>query len=103
MGSRFFLLCLLVIIWSDLSAQSGNYFLSHYSPPDEQIDFRSHDMVQDGHGEIYFANKAGVLEFDGLNWNLVSVPGAVYTLVVNESEVLLGGLTGAGNSKSPLL
>ncbi len=96
MGSRFFILSLLVIIWSDLTAQSGNYFLSHYSPPDERIDFRSHDMVQDGHGEIYFANKAGVLEFDGLNWNLVSVPGAVYTLVVNESEVLLGGLTGAG-------
>lgn len=96
MGNRFFLLSLLVIIWSDLKAQTGNYFLSHYSPPDERIDFRSHDMVQDGHGEIYFANKAGVLEFDGLNWNLVAVPGAIYTLVVSESEVLIGGLTGAG-------
>lgn len=96
MGSRFFLLSLLVLVWPDLKAQPGNYFLSHYSPPDERIDFRSHDMVQDNHGEIYFANKAGVLEFDGLNWNLISVPGAVYTLVESDSEVLIGGLTGAG-------
>jgi len=96
MGSRFFLLSLLVIIWSDLKAQTGNYFLSHYSPTDEHIDFRSHDMVQDSHGEIYFASKAGVLEFDGLNWNVLSVPGAVYTLVAHDTEVLIGGLTGAG-------
>lgn len=97
MGSRFFLLSLLVIIWSDLKAQTGNYFLSHYSPPDESIDFRSRDMAQDSHGEIYFTNKAGVLEFDGFNWNVISVPGAVYTLVAHGNKVLIGGLTGAGS------
>jgi Y_Y_Y domain len=96
MVSRFFLLGLLALIWSDLKAQPGNYFLSHYSPPDERIDFRSHDMVQNSHGEIYFANKAGVLEFDGFNWNVITVPGAVYTLVAKDNEILLGGLSGAG-------
>ncbi len=96
MISRIFLLCLLAIIWSDLTAQTGNYFLSHYSPLDERIDFRSHDMVQDSLGEIYFANKAGVLEFDGFNWNVINVPGAVYTLINQGTDVLIGGLTGAG-------
>lgn len=96
MGNRFIVLSLLVIICTDLRAQTGTYFLSHYSPTDERIDFRSHHMVQDSHGEIYFANKAGVLEFDGFNWNLVSVPGAVYTLVTNGTEVLIGGLSGTG-------
>ncbi len=96
MNSRFFLLGLLALICSDLKAQTGNYFLSHYSPTDERIDFRSHQMVQDSHGEIYFTNKAGVLEFDGFNWKVIPVPGAVYTLIVHETEVLVGGLSGVG-------
>ncbi len=87
---------LLLFICSNLLAQTGNYFLSHYSPSDEHIDFRSRDMVQDSHGEIYFANRAGVLEFDGLNWKFIEVPGAVYTMVSDGTEVLIGGLTGAG-------
>ena len=87
---------LLVLISSGLSAQTGNYFLSHYSPPHERIDFRSHDMVQDSQGEIYFASKAGVLEFDGYNWKLIPMPGAAYTLVVQGTEVLVGGITGGG-------
>jgi ligand-binding sensor domain-containing protein len=87
---------LLVLISSGLSAQTGNYFLSHYSPPDERIDFRSHDMVQDSQGEIYFASKAGVLEFDGHNWKLIPMPGAAYTLLVQGTEVLVGGITGGG-------
>lgn len=97
MSSRFHLFSLLLaLIWSDSKAQTGNYFLSHYSPSDKRIDFRSHDMVQDSHGEIYFASKGGVIEFDGYNWSVLVVPGAVYTLMASGSEVLIGGLTGAG-------
>lgn len=77
-------------------AQKGNYFLSHYTPPDERIDYRSMDMVQDEQGEIYFANKNGVLEFDGKNWKIISVPGAVYSLATVGTEVFVAGLAGAG-------
>lgn len=87
---------LLLLICSDLLAQTGNYFLSHYSPTDERIDFRSHDMVQDSDGEIYFANRAGVLEFDGFGWKVISTPGAVYTLTAHGTDIFIGGLTGAG-------
>jgi hypothetical protein len=63
-------------------------------------------MVQDIHGELYFANRAGVLEFDGFNWNVIAVPGAVYTLVAHGNDLLIGGLAGAGKLndkiKSPL-
>jgi hypothetical protein len=96
MNRALLLIGLLSLICSDLFAQTGNYFLSHYSPTDEHIDFRSRDMVQDSHGEIYFANRAGVLEFDGFNWKFIEVPGAVYTMVSDGTEVLIGGLTGAG-------
>jgi len=96
MNFKLLLFGLLPIILCEVKAQNGNYFLSHYSPADERIDFRGHDMVQDSHGEIYFANRAGILEFDGLNWNVVSVPAAVYTLVADGTEILIGGLSGAG-------
>jgi hypothetical protein len=78
------------------SAQTGGYFLSHYNPSDDRIDFRSVDMVQDAQGEIYFANKSGVLEFDGKNWQIISVPGAVSALTIYSNEVFVAGLAGSG-------
>jgi hypothetical protein len=88
-------LCLWVFSFS-LQAQTGAYYLSHYTPPNDQIDFRSFDIVQDAQGEIYFANKGGVLEFDGRNWRLISVPGAVYGLSTSGIEVYQAGLAGIG-------
>ncbi|MBK7649687.1 MAG: hypothetical protein IPJ20_01590 [Flammeovirgaceae bacterium] len=69
---------------------------SHYNPADDRIDFRSVDMVQDAQGEIYFANKGGVLEFDGKNWQITAVPGAVNALTIYGNQVFVAGLAGAG-------
>lgn len=80
-----------------LLGQSGNYFLSHHSPSDENIDYLSFDIVQNGKGVIYFANKSGVVEFDGRNWNVIEAPGAIYSLAIGEGdELYVGGLTGFG-------
>ncbi len=77
--------------------QSGNYFLSHYAPRDENIDYLSFDIVQTDRGVIYFANKNGVVEFDGRNWDVIESPGAIYSLAVaNGNELYYGGLTGFG-------
>ncbi|MFN9942079.1 MAG: hypothetical protein ACK56I_21660, partial [bacterium] len=56
------------LLWCSSFAQTGNSFLTHFSPSDERIDYHSNGMVQDGRGLIYFSNKKGVLEFDGKNW-----------------------------------
>lgn len=77
-------------------AQNGNYFLSHYAPQQDNIDHFSFDMAQDEKGIIFFANKAGVLQFDGRNWVLVPTPGPVYTLAVSNGHVYAGGLGGFG-------
>lgn len=77
-------------------SQKGNSFLTHYSPKDERIDFRSSGMVQDSNGLIYFTNKKGVLEFDGNNWQLISTPSAVYTISLLNNEVYVGGIFGFG-------
>ena len=92
MSGRFLLFCSIFQLLSLLSfAQPGNYFLSHYTPSDENIDYLSFDIAQTERGVIYFANKNGIVEFDGRNWNIIESPGAIYTLAIaNGSEVYVG-------------
>ncbi len=89
--------CLLITVCGLAFGQPGNYFLSHYTPSDENIDYLSFDIAQTDRGIIYFANKNGVVEFDGRNWNVIQSPGAIYTLAIsNGNEIYVGGLTGYG-------
>ncbi len=79
------------------SAQTGSYFLSHHAPSEENFDNVCFDMVQDNNGVMYFAMKAGVLEFDGREWDLISGAGAVYALNRNDAgEVFWAGAKGFG-------
>ncbi len=93
---RFAFLIFLWLLGFSIQAQPGTYFLSHYSPPDDRIDFRSVDLVQDEQGEIYFATKSGVLEFDGKNWKIISVPSTVYALSTKGTDVFIASLTSVG-------
>lgn len=77
--------------------QSGNYFMSHYSPKNEKIDNLSFDIAQDQKGVLYFANKAGVLQFDGRNWTMVETQAPIYTIAVSDAGIVYGGgLSGFG-------
>lgn len=96
MKIRLLSLFLLSFFYYSLKGQSGDYFLSHYLPTDERIDYRSLGMVQDSHGVIYFTTRNGVLEFDGHNWRLIPTPGAVYTLSYHKDVIYAGGLFGFG-------
>lgn len=68
-------------------AQTGNYFLSHYSPSKERFNYVCFDMAQDPRGIMYFATKAGILEFDGREWDLLSAPSAIYSLQISRDGV----------------
>jgi Y_Y_Y domain len=92
---KFILICLLAFL-SGARAQNGNYFLSHYSPSSEKINYLSFQIAQDEKGVLYFANKTGVVEFDGRNWSVASTPGAVFTIATRGGEVFIGGVNGIG-------
>jgi len=94
MKSKFILLLLFVVHFS--FAQTGNYFLSQYAPDAEQFDYSTFSIAQDEKGEVYFANKKGVIEFDGRNWNLVSTSSPIFTLAANGFEIFAGGYKGFG-------
>ena len=80
-----------------LSAQTGHYFLSHYRPGNDNISYLSFDIQQDNNGILYFANRSGVLQFDGRTWAMVPIKGAVYSLTVTAAgEVYAGGSAGFG-------
>jgi hypothetical protein len=78
-------------------AQSGHYFLTHYNPGSDKINYHSYDIHQDKHGILYFANRTGVLQFDGRTWTQIPANGAIYTLTISASdELFAGGSAGFG-------
>lgn len=82
-------------------AQSGNYFLSHYSPSEDRLDNVCFQMVQHERGLMYFATRSGVLQFDGRSWNVIKGNGAIYTLLITPSGNLYwGGTAGFGIIKN---
>lgn len=87
----------LVGITVGVQAQSGHYFLTHYNPGSDKINYLSYDIHQDKHGILYFANRTGVLQFDGRTWSQIPAKGAIYTLTMNAShELFAGGSAGFG-------
>jgi hypothetical protein len=87
----------LTFLSSVLFAQTGNYFLSHYSPSEGQFDYLCFDMAQDSKGVMYFATKAGILEFDGRDWELLPGRSAIYSLQINKTgEIFWAGAKGFG-------
>lgn len=71
--------------------------MTHYSPKNEDIDHVSFDIAQDNRGVLYFANKAGILEFDGRSWTMINTSAPIYTIsVTDDGTVWGGGLSGFG-------
>lgn len=83
-------LALVLVGFATVSAysQSGHYFLSHYKPGSDKINYLSYDVDEDIHGVLYFANRSGVLQFDGRTWTQIPAKGAVYALTITDSGLL---------------
>lgn len=79
------------------SAQSGNFFLSHYAPNKDRLDNVCFQIAQDTRGVMYFATRGGLLNFDGRTWELIGGNGAVYTIQVGDDNTIYwGGANGFG-------
>jgi hypothetical protein len=88
---------ILVFCSTVVFGQTGNYFLSHFSPSEERFDYICFDMAQDNKGVMYFATKAGIMEFDGRDWDLLQGPSAIYAIKINEkNEIYWAGSKGFG-------
>jgi len=91
-----------------LLGSSGGVFLScknpglkyyrNYSIEEYVYQPQNWCIVQDHRGVIYAANQGGVLEYDGVSWNLIKVSNqAVRSLAIDGSGVIyVGGLNELG-------
>ncbi len=78
-------------------AQEGDYFYTNFETPSDQIDNANFQITQDLNGIMCVANRAGVLRFDGVNWEIISTPGAVFSLAVDSlNRLYVGGRFGFG-------
>lgn len=53
----------------------GKPFINNFSPKDYKSGPLNWCVLQDNRGVMYFGNESGVLEYDGLYWRKIEVPG----------------------------
>ena len=69
-----YLLILSSIITSEsYPSDHGRPFVKNYSPKDYEGSAQNWAAVQDKRGVLYFANQAGVIEYDGVNWRRIQI------------------------------
>src|SRR3546814_279978 len=95
---RNFLYVLMTILPICSAAQPGHYFLSHFAPADKKVDHVAFDMVRGTNGMLFFATRAGILQFDGQDWDLIQGSGAVYAMETDaKGTIYWGGAQGFGS------
>jgi serine phosphatase RsbU (regulator of sigma subunit)/ligand-binding sensor domain-containing protein len=79
--------------WGKSQQIKGLPFLKNYSPREYKATPQNLGISQNKEGVFYFANAAGVLEFNGKNWKLHKIPGNVAINCVfasNDGNVYIG-------------
>lgn len=90
---KFIVLLFLLFSSSVLFAQQGHHFMSNYQHEFENIDNHNADILQNNDGILYFANRKGILKFDGGHWELITTPVSAYALALSQSgdSTFVGG------------
>ena len=85
------LLSLLLIVFT-IRAQQGAPLLTNFKESSE-IENQSWAICQDDNNVMLFANRRGILTFDGQSWNFIPIPTIPYTIRYNlqEKKVYVGG------------
>lgn len=79
---RIFPFAALLIVFQFVAGQNGAPLLSHYKES-RDIENQSWAICQDENNVMLFANRRGILTFDGQGWNLIKMPAVPYSLKYN--------------------
>jgi signal transduction histidine kinase/DNA-binding response OmpR family regulator len=99
MFDRRALILILLLSASPLQAQAlrvGKPLVHNYNHRDFGAEVQAWDAVQGDSGLMYFANNAGVLEYDGRSWRLIDLPSHldVRSLLKDARGRIYAGATG---------
>jgi len=89
---KLLLLVFLIFILYRLRAQEGAPLLTNFKESTE-IENQSWAICQDDNNVMLFANRRGILTFDGQGWNFIPIPTIPYSLKYSsrERKVYVGG------------
>jgi ligand-binding sensor domain-containing protein len=54
--------------------ETGIPYIQNYSPEDYGAKTQNWAVVQDKRGVMYFGNRDGILEYDGVSWRVITIP-----------------------------
>ena len=92
---KYFIIFLLIVP-STLSAQKGDYLLTHFKPDVFGLDNTNFDLVVDSNGLLSMANRSGLIQFDGEHWDYAPTPSALLSLAVKGDTIYAGGVNNFG-------
>jgi serine phosphatase RsbU (regulator of sigma subunit)/ligand-binding sensor domain-containing protein len=81
---RFIITMILIINPLQVSSQEGNPFFTNIKLP-AGIDNQNWAIAQNEDGVMFFANRKGILNFDGLEWNYLESVQRPYSLIYEPS------------------
>lgn len=94
------MIVILLLLTSGVVAfsQTGDFYLSQFSPQSNDIDNQNFDIVQDRFGVIYMANRGGIVTFDGHTWELIKTPYSIFSLAIDTAKnvIYTAGKEGIG-------
>jgi len=68
-----------------LEAQEGGILLSNFRESRE-IENQSWAICQDGNNVMLFANRRGIMTFDGQTWDIIRMPAVPYSIIYNSID-----------------
>ena len=80
---------LLLLLPLAATAQEGNFLISNFSPANRSLDNSNVVITHDSRGQMVFANRKGVLKFDGQLWYIVQTPTTPHILKYDSSSTTL--------------
>lgn len=86
-----FCLLMVVFIAPFINAQYAHY-INNYTLNDYMASNQNWDIAKSADGKLFVANNNGLLEFDGLNWNLWEMPNktTIRSLLVYQNKIYVG-------------
>jgi len=89
---KIFLLFYLLLIFYAIEAQEGSPILTHYNKIRETED-QSWAICQDENKVMLFANRKGILSFDGVEWSPLGIPIIPFAIQMNpyDSRIYIAG------------
>jgi serine phosphatase RsbU (regulator of sigma subunit)/ligand-binding sensor domain-containing protein len=71
-------------------SDSSGSFIHNYPPYQYRAGQQNWAIAQDNRGVLYFGNNDGLLEYDGVNWNLIQLPGVKAVAIDSLGRIYVG-------------